>query len=130
MWMVHEILHAVYASKEGRLYWSIYVDTGTYGKVFNSIEILNSDVHESTNAVIAGSSMWVFNLFQIFYNNRCSHEEYIFKLCVHSERWILKLYLISCLCSPIFLNNIFDDIICLVNTDSILTLDYVNIEDL
>ena len=35
-----------------------------------------------------------------------------------------------CLCFSIFLNNVIDDMICLVNTDSILTLDYGNVENI
>ena len=41
-----------------------------------------------------------------------------------------KFYFIFCLCSPIFLNNIFYDVICLINTDSIFALNTVNVEEL
>ena len=40
----------------------------------------------------------------------------------------LKMYFVFCFCSSISLNNVFDDMICLVNTDSIFTLDYVNFD--
>ena len=42
----------------------------------------------------------------------------------------MKIYFIFCLCSTILLNDVFDDMICLVNTDSILTLDHVNVEEI
>ena len=35
-----------------------------------------------------------------------------------------------CICSPIFLNKNFQDVVCLVNNNYIFTLNYVNVEDL
>ena len=40
----------------------------------------------------------------------------------------MEFYLIFCLCYPILLNNVFHDMICLVNADSIFTLNSVNVE--
>ena len=34
------------------------------------------------------------------------------------------------LCPPILLDNVIDDMICLINTDYMLTLDYVNVEEI
>ena len=42
----------------------------------------------------------------------------------------MKLYFIFCLCYPILLNNVYHDMICLVNTDYIFNLNYVNVEEL
>ena len=39
------------------------------------------------------------------------------------------LYFLFCICYPIFLYGVLGDIICLINTDSVLTLDDVNVED-
>ena len=113
MWMMNEIFHAMYESKEIRLCWGIHVSTETHGKVLNIIACLDSDIHEVTNQVIEGYYIWVFNLFWIFSNKRCGNEECLFKVCVHWKRWFMKLYFIFCCCYPIFLNNVFDDIICL-----------------
>ena len=74
--------------------------------------------------------MQVFNLFQFFYNKRCRHEDLLFKGCVHWERLILRPYFVFYLCYPILLDYFLDDIICLINTDWMLTLDHVNIEEL
>ena len=43
------------------------------------------------------------------------------------ESWNFTSYFF---CSPIFLDNVFDHIICLVNTDLMFTLDHDNVEDL
>ena len=83
MWVVYDILHFMYDINEVRLCCSIHVSTETHGKVLNIIASLSSDVHESTNPVIEGSSVWFFDLFHIFSNKRCLHEEYIFKGCVN-----------------------------------------------
>ena len=107
MWMVYEIFHAMSKKKEGKFCWIIHVATETHGKALNIIARLSSDVHEVTNLVIEGSFMWVFNFFQLFYNKRCIHEEYIFKGYVHWEMWLLELYFIFYLCSSILLNNVF-----------------------
>ena len=117
IWIVHEIFHAISEIKDRRFCWGINISTDTHGKILKIIASLNSDLHEATNPVIEGHSMWFLNLFQIFYNKRCSHEEYLFKVIFHWERWFLKLYFIFFLCSPIFLNNAFDYMICMVNKD-------------
>ena len=43
---------------------------------------------------------------------------------------MLEFCLIFSIFSPIFLHNIFHDVICLVNTDSMFTLNHANIEDI
>ena len=40
----------------------------------------------------------------------------------------MKLYLLFCICYPIFLNDIIDDTICMINADIMLTLDDGDIE--
>ena len=40
------------------------------------------------------------------------------------------IYFVFCLCSPILLNGFFNDMICMINTDSIFTFDCIHIEDL
>ena len=57
----------------------------------------------------------------------CSHKVCLFKGSIHYERSFLKPYFISCLCYTKFLNNDIDDMICLVNNDSILVLNYINV---
>ena len=42
----------------------------------------------------------------------------------------MKIYCIFCLCYPILLDDVLDDIIFLINNDAMFTLDYVNIEEL
>ena len=69
--MVHEIFHDMSDIKESGFYSVIHVATETHDKVLNIVASLNSDLHEATNPVIEGSSMLVFNLFQIFSNKRC-----------------------------------------------------------
>ena len=130
MWIVHEIFHDISNREEIWFCWGIHVATEAYCKVLNTIVSLDSDVHEATNPGIEGSYMWVFNLFQIFSNKICSHEECIFKGCVHWEMLFLKLYLIFCLFYPILMNNVFDDMIYLIKTYSIFTLYYVKFEEI
>ena len=52
MRVVHEIFHAMFESKEGRLSWSIHISTEIHGKVLKIIACLDSDVHEATKPVI------------------------------------------------------------------------------
>ena len=52
MWVVHDIFHDIYDSKEGVLCCSIRVSTYMHGKVLKIVASLNSDVHEATNPVI------------------------------------------------------------------------------
>ena len=52
MWMVHEILHAMFESKERRFCWCIHVASEAHGDILMIIVSLGSDVHESTNPVI------------------------------------------------------------------------------
>ena len=42
----------------------------------------------------------------------------------------MKFDFILCFCSPIFLNDIFHDVIYLVNNDAIFTFNNVNVEEL
>ena len=42
----------------------------------------------------------------------------------------MKIDFIFFLCSPILLNNILDDMICMINTYSIFTFYDINIEEL
>ena len=46
------------------------------------------------------------------------------------KRWFLKLDIIFCLCSPLLLNNVIDDMVCIINTDAIFTMDTGDTEDL
>ena len=52
VWMVHEIFHAIFESKERRLFWCIRVSNEAHWEILKIIESLDSDVHESTNLVI------------------------------------------------------------------------------
>ena len=63
MWMVHDIFHIMFESKEGRFCWDIHVSTEAYGEILKTIESLKSDVNESTNPVIEVSSIWFLSLF-------------------------------------------------------------------
>ena len=130
MWMVHEIIHAMFERNKSRFCWCNYVSTEPHCDILKVISNLNSDAHESTNPVIYWSSMWFLNLLHLLSNERCSHEECIFKGWLHWKWWLLKFYFIFFLCSPIFLNNCFGGMICLVKSDSIFTLYYVNIEEI
>ena len=42
----------------------------------------------------------------------------------------MKLYLLFCICSPIFVYDIIDDVISLINVDTMLTLDYGDIVEI
>ena len=130
MWTVHEIFHAMFESNEIRFCWVIFVATEAHGEILTTIASLNNHVHESTKPVIEGSSMWFINLFWLFSNERCSHKEYLFKWGIHWKRWFLKCYFIFCLFSPLLLNNVFHDVIYLINTDFIFTLNYVYVEEI
>ena len=105
--MVHEIYHTMFERNKIKFYWFIHVATEAHGEILNIIASLDSDVQEYNNPVIELSSMLFLNLFQLFYNERCSHEECLFKICTHWKGWLLEFYFIFCLCSPIFLNNTF-----------------------
>ena len=74
IWMVHEILHVMFDIKKIMFCWFICVATEVHCKILKVIASLNSDFHESTNPVIEWSSMWFINLFQLFSNDRYSHE--------------------------------------------------------
>ena len=126
MWMVHQILNAISESKEIRFCWGIDVSTDTHGNILKTIASLNTYVHEATNPVIEVSFMWFLNFFHFFSNKGCSYEECLFKKCVHQKRWFLELYSIFCICSPIFLNNVFGDVIFIGNTELIFILNYAN----
>ena len=49
----------------------------------------------------------IYRFFQFFSNERFSHEDCIFKLCVHWKGWFLRFYFVFFLYSPILLNNVF-----------------------
>ena len=55
--VVHEILHAIYDSKEVSICWVIHVSNDTHSNILNIVVSFNSDVHEATNPVIEGASM-------------------------------------------------------------------------
>ena len=82
-WCMRYILHSMYQIKEGRLCWGIHIATEMHDKLMKIVASLKMDVNENTNPVIDGSSMQSFSLFQLLYNNRCIHEYYLFKGCVH-----------------------------------------------
>ena len=125
MRVMHEILHAMSEGEKIRFYWGIHTATYMNGKVLKIIACLDSDVHDATNPVNEGTLMWVFNLFKFLYNKRCSHEYSLLKTCFHWEMLILKLYIIFCLFPHILFDDAFDDMTCLINTDSKLTLDNI-----
>ena len=54
----------------------------------------------------------------------------VFSNKVSTGKGLLKFCFIFYLCSLILLNNVFHDVICLVNTDSIFTLNYVSVDDI
>ena len=99
MWVAHEVFHVIYQSNESGFCWGIYVSTDTHGNILNITASLNSDVHNPTNTVIERYSTW-FLIFQIFYNKGCIHKDYFFKVCVHWERWSMKIYLIFLIPPP------------------------------
>ena len=61
MWMVHEILHSMFESKEVRLCWVIHVAYEAGGDILKIIVSLDSDMHESNKSVIEVSSMLFLN---------------------------------------------------------------------
>ena len=127
MSVVHDIFYAMSDGNKCRFCWGIHITTQSHGELLKIIACLDSDVHESTNPVIELTPMWVFN-FAFSSNERCIREELLFKRCIYWKRQLLKLQVIFCIFSQIFFNGIFDDMICLINTDEMFTLDYVNIE--
>ena len=42
----------------------------------------------------------------------------------------MKLYLIFCICSPILLDDVLGNMIFLINTDSMFTLDNINVGEI
>ena len=111
-------------------YRCIYLATEAHCKILKIIVILYSCAHDYTNPVIEQSSIWFFNLFQLFLNYRCDHEDCLFKICIHRKWRLLVFYLVFCICSPILLNIIFHYVICLANTDYIFTLNNDNVEEI
>ena len=85
MWMVHEIFHSMFESKKGRLCWWIHIATEAHCEILKIIASLDSGLNKSTNPMILGSSMWFLNLFQLFSNNRCSHEECMIKEVIYCK---------------------------------------------
>ena len=72
----------------------------------------------------------IFDLFELVSNKRCGHEELVFQMMyllkkAMSDNLIIILYF--CL---ILSDVVLDDMIFLVKTDTIFTLDYVDIEEL
>ena len=130
MCIVNDILHSMFDSKQSRLYWGIHVATETHDETLKIIASMDSDVNDSTNSMIEISSMLFINFFELFSNDICSHEYCLLKWYVHWKGWVLVVYLIFCLCSPIFPNNIFHDVICLVNTNSMFTSNNLNVDGL
>ena len=63
MWMVHEIFHFMFESKEISFCWGIHIYTDTNCKILNIIASFNSDVYETTNPVIEGSYMLFLNFY-------------------------------------------------------------------
>ena len=61
MWIVYEILIAMFQIKEIRFCWCIHVATEVHGEILNIIASLDGAVHEYTNPVIDLSSMWSIN---------------------------------------------------------------------
>ena len=57
MWMVDNIFHAMFYTKEIRFFWGVPVATEAHDEILKVVASLDSDVHESTNPVIEGSSM-------------------------------------------------------------------------
>ena len=73
--------------------------------------------------------MFFINMFQLCSKERCSHKECMFKGVICWEKQLLKFNFIFCFCSPILLNGIFHDVICLVNNDAIFICNIVNVEE-
>ena len=51
MWIVHEVLHAMFDINKRRFCWCIHIATEAHYDILRIIVILDSDVHESTNPV-------------------------------------------------------------------------------
>ena len=116
-------------SNKCRFYWCIHIATESHGDLLKIITSLNSDMYDSTNPVIDASSMCIPNFLHLCSNDRCSHEECLLKSSICWEWRFLIFDLFFCFCSPIFLNDLFYDVICLVNTDSIFIFNNVNVEE-
>ena len=69
------------------------------------------------------------NLIHIFSNERCIHEECILKEFIHWKLWLLVFYFVFCFYYSMFLNNIFYDVICLVNTNYVFILNNVHVKE-
>ena len=59
--------------KGSRFYWCIHIETETHGKVLKIIICLDSEVNKSTNPVIEGNTVQIFNWFQLLSNNKFIH---------------------------------------------------------
>ena len=115
--------------KECRFFWGIHITTQAHSEVLKIIECLDSYVHKATNPVIEGTHMWVFKLFN-YYPIRGVSMKISFSNAVSigkGDFWNLTSYFYL---FQIFLDDVFDDMTCLINTDSISTLDDINIEDI
>ena len=118
MCIVHELLHAMFERNKNRSCWRIYIATEAHYEILKTIVSLDSDVHDYTNPVMYWSSMWFLNLFQVYFQS-------IYPLEMVIAGILLRLFF----CSPISMNNFYHDVICMVNTDSIFTLNNVNVEE-
>ena len=96
VWFMRYYVSCLRATKAGC--WGIHVATEATGEILKIIKSLNCDVHEYTNTEVEWSTMWFINLFQLFSNERCIHEECIFKWCIHWKGLLIEFYFIFCLC--------------------------------
>ena len=71
----------------------------------------------------------IFQFFRLFSNKRCGNEEIFFKWCVYRKSLFLKLDLFFFL-NPILLYDILEDMIRLINADTMFTIYDGDIEDI
>ena len=96
----------------------------------NIIVCLNSDLNETTNPVIELPLTVFSNYFSAISNKWCVHEDILFEWWVYWKIWLMKLYLLFCLCYQILSNYILYDMVCLINDTTMWTLDDSDIEEL
>ena len=94
MRMVYEIFHSMFERKKGRFCWCIHISTEAHCEILKIIASLGSDVNESTNPMIEGSSMCFLNLFRLLSNYKCSHEDCMPKRVICQKWRLLKFNLI------------------------------------
>ena len=105
----------------------IHITTQSHGDILDIISYLNSYGHEVTNPVIKGTPMWIFkfiiNLLQWkLYPLRVTFQRMCLLERVNFEN-LLHLFLGF----PIFLDDVIDDMICLIDNDALFTLDDINV---